>query len=706
MAEHFTLLNEIIIRPTGIGSLAQWDTNNPANIDEFVAYLPGKFNLQPYSPFVSDNIYPDNHGDSTFFANNIICAPGNDVGQQLTQQSWTFTQPSFSGVSKQLKVYMLAGCHNNSNYSSGVQVGVKVNGVWASSVPLYMYKSATGYEDPYTGDSTYNHLQWTIALFNLESQQSHYTNFEVSVKALHDNGSFTTNPLEIEALYAAIVLESGRPPYVPLYIQNGYDPPSPPPNPSGLEYQDSTNVAIIRPTGIDFAYNEAFFGSSIGGDVNIIGRLDEHVFYPATTGNMNNTNIPIFPGDFGLTKTYSYEAATLVKSPKKINFYAFVRAIGVTGVSIYNAIYFQPKPTADITPVYTFNIGLYGTNAADWAYYSDYYNVDGGGTWIKYTWLPEDYLGNDYGISDFTNPAIFWYLTQGVGPTLPAIAASKAFEIKASYITIEQNNAFYLFMLGDPTGAINNSIPLYLDNRTAVSSNMPLYTQSANFSTDDATLYIKGAIGGVSSGIPIYMPSIDYPTRSITLFLQGQEQPYHSGFIPFYLKGSSVGNTYELTDSIPLFMQFPTNSGQPTNIGRTLYLLGDPIHQIGFGRTAVIEGGVTGATNAYIPLYLANSVSGVTNSIPLTLYCNPYGNDVENYPYNVYGYDAARTLYLHNNNVAGFIPVYMRGPAESGTHNVYMYMLGGGQSGSGIPLVMPVTVGNLNKNLTIYSHGW
>jgi hypothetical protein len=154
--------------------------------------------------------------------------------------------------------------------------------------------------------------------------------------------------------------------------------------------------------------------------------------------------------------------------------------------------------------------------------------------------------------------------------------------------TLSNSIPLYLNCISSTYSGVYNSIPLSLTGVTATSSgNIPLYIKGANgLASGTIPLYISGPItsGSVTGKIPMFV-HCDWPNRRIPLYIRG------SGLTP-----NSPDGAIPVTNTIPLYLHCPG-----AEIHLPLYL--KTVEGTPSGMISLYTTGITGTASSGLPLY-------------------------------------------------------------------------------------------------------
>lgn len=267
---------------------------------------------------------------------------------------------------------------------------------------------------------------------------------------------------------------------------------------------------------------------------------------------------------------------------------------------------------------------------------------------------------------------------------------------------------------------INDSISTYISGPLPINSGFGLVTYNQfgeRAVVDSAPLYTQSAYFS-NTGIPIntfgvYSYDFDWaqngwPKPYSTLYIKGlyYEQ---SGKMPLFTKTSSngVSNSFDLADGIGLFTK---QVGIEQTNPRSLY-----IHNVGevYNTNSVKTLYVHSPQPIYsiddsVPLTVYNNYSGKESGVPLYVQYlrdisifDPLYFELED---NAIPTDRRNTLFIYNNNSAGFTPLMVKvsEPINSG---LSVYLEGTNRATSGIPLY-GFGLGNWANSVQFYTHGF
>ncbi len=231
---------------------------------------------------------------------------------------------------------------------------------------------------------------------------------------------------------------------------------------------------------------------------------------------------------------------------------------------------------------------------------------------------------------------------------------------------------------------------LFIYNKQAASSGVPLFIDGKiNFSSSD-TLFIQGA--KPSGGIPLFIESyaIADPTK-LNLFIYGRPFPAASSNFPLSVLGCTIGtNGLETISSL-----FTLGVTPSSNAGMYLFT----------------KGPASAFETANMNLYITSSAKNISSNVPLTLYNVMLGKSATFYMRGSGIGDGTlpcnhgMNLYLSRQPTAA-APLFIRGPGDVLASGTSLYVYGANPLQQGITLAMPATKQPISATPILYTSGF
>lgn len=249
------------------------------------------------------------------------------------------------------------------------------------------------------------------------------------------------------------------------------------------------------------------------------------------------------------------------------------------------------------------------------------------------------------------------------------------------------------------SGIVTGSGVVSLSPSVLVSAGSQIYGSGTlgQFSPYLSVRFAKSISGvAVTSGNFVVVKSNN---GNIPFFLAVQDVSPVSGNVPLYTQGGSGGYT-SMTLGIPLFLQ---SDNHPGNI--PLYLQVDTFGPNDNNIPLYIISDSYNGGSASIPLYIG--ASGITAGLPLIVEgLRPFDGSIPGD--GAYPYSGGMELYLERQQLLNeSIPLFLGQNSGSGNSNIPLYVYcTSGVLESGMALVMPYSVININQGLRLYTHGF
>jgi hypothetical protein len=239
----------------------------------------------------------------------------------------------------------------------------------------------------------------------------------------------------------------------------------------------------------------------------------------------------------------------------------------------------------------------------------------------------------------------------------------------------------------------SNSVPLFIRGPDGTTGSTPLYIRGLGVTNKSMPLSLAGTTGNGGS-IPLVITGVGKQVHGLNLFVCSRTIPFNPpGYLPLNLVGTSAG-TKGFYKTAPLVI-----SGMAYGKGLNLFVAAAQSDKTVRNMNLFIKGVANQIAN-WAPLFLQNTQLGSQNSIPLVIigsgpYPLPPGT-----PY-------SKSLNLFIKRWPGaMVPLFVccSSPAVS---SIPMFIQGAGTQTNSMPLVMPNTIGSLDKpSVPLYVSGY
>jgi PKD repeat protein len=269
-----------------------------------------------------------------------------------------------------------------------------------------------------------------------------------------------------------------------------------------------------------------------------------------------------------------------------------------------------------------------------------------------------------------------------------------------------------------------SGLPLYLRGRDGATGSAPLFVRGIGAPASGCSLFASGSRGTVvrgqttldtagrdtaSSGVPLLLGGKLPASGQTTLYTNGVYGASHglnlavcaafngvpdSGSTPLYVRGRGAASGMEGARDLYLFSD---DSGNIPEGRLTLALLGASSARTTRNVNLFTAGCLRSAAGA-TPLLTANTQSGSAAGTPLLV----AGDGVTD---GALGVGTGINLVLVRNPAAA-ASLLLRGPGDTASSGTPFCATGAAASATGLPLVVPATLGPGSSGVKLYTNGW